>query len=393
MKTKLLLLLAFFAISATSFAQIVHLTGAGVGGWNNPPLAQNLMSTTDNVNFTISNVQITGSGGSAELKFMVNSDWNTTYGFSAAPGWPSGVAAAPGTNIPGVAGFWNVAFNLTTKAYSFTPGVNPNPEIKIAGTSTNPASGIVLTTSNGINYSLPSVTLTAGNAKFNQSSSPNSWGGTAFPAGTAATSTGTAITIPAGTYNISFNRNTGAYSFQNTSVALIGDFNSWSADEAMTTTNAVTYTKTGLVIPSNGNIKFRDNGNWTYGFGGSTNPSAFPTGTAASPGNDIPITAGTYNVSFNRSTFAYTFQTLSTENFQKYNFDFFPNPTKDSWNFSSTSNALESISIIDVLGKTVIAVTPNSLQATVDATSLTPGVYFAKVSANNKVQTVKLVKQ
>ena len=71
MKTKLLLLAAIL-FGLMSQAQVVHLTGAGVGGWNNPPLAQNLMSTTDNINYTLSNIQITGSGGSAEFKFMID---------------------------------------------------------------------------------------------------------------------------------------------------------------------------------------------------------------------------------------------------------------------------------------------------------------------------------
>jgi starch-binding outer membrane protein SusE/F len=395
MKTKLflstitILLCTFFG-----FSQTVSLTGAGVGGWNNPPLAQNLMTSTDGgITFTIANVQITGSGGSAELKFMVNSDWGTTYGYSAAPGWPSGIGAAPGTNIPGLAGFWNVTFNLNTKAYSFTPGVNPNPEIKLAGTSTNPASGLVLTTTNGVNYSLPSVTLTAGNAKFNQTSSTNSWGGTVFPSGTASTSIATAITIPAGTYNVSFNRTTGAYDFQTTAVGIVGDFNSWGNDEVFTTTNAVNYTKTGLVIAANGNVKFRDNANWTYGFGGSTNPAAFPSGTAASPGNDIPVIAGTYNVTFNRSTLAYSFQNvLSVGDFEKKSFKVYPNPASENWNFYSENEIIKSVTILDILGKTIVTKSNNSNELNINVTNLESGMYFAKITSDKGTESIKLGK-
>ena len=110
MKTKLFLL-ATVLFGFMSQAQVVHLTGNAVGGWNNPPLAQNLMTTTDNINYTLSNVQMTAN----EFKFMRDSNWGTTRGYYMnSTQWPSGSTSplncsdsgngCDGNNIPAVAG-------------------------------------------------------------------------------------------------------------------------------------------------------------------------------------------------------------------------------------------------------------------------------------------------
>ncbi len=84
---------------------------------------------------------------------------------------------------------------------------------------------------------------------------------------------------------------------------------------------------------------------------------------------------------------------MSTRGFQSSNFKTFPNPTQRSWNFVSTSSKnITSIQIVDVLGKNVISITPDTTTATVDASSLTNGLYFAKVTTASGTETVKLMK-
>lgn len=395
MKTKLLL---FFAIilGISSHAQIVHLTGAGVGGWNNPPLAQNLMSTTDNVIYTLSNVQITGSGGSAEFKFMVNSDWGTTYGYVGTNIWPSGTAGSTttgaGTNIPGVAGFWNVTFNITSREYAFTPGVNPNATINI----TSSGSPITMVTTDGINYSAPSSTLAAGGFTFSQAGSSNQWGNAAFPSGTA-TPGGSPVNVPGGTFNITFNKNSGAYNFANTSVAMIGQGSpsgDWGVDAVMNTTDAITYTLNNAVIVG-GSMKIRDNGSWTYQFGcnGAANTNTFPSATVIPNGNDFLTQSGTYNITFNRTNGVLNFaDVLSVNSFAKNNFKVFPNPTNDNWNFSSVNDSITSIQIVNVLGKVVLTSEVSSTDVVVDASNLTSGIYFASIASATAIETIKLVK-
>jgi hypothetical protein len=367
------------------------LTGAGVGGWNNPPLAQNLMSTTDNVNYTISNLQITGSGGSAEFKFMVNSDWGTTYGFTSPTGFPSGVAGAGGGNIGGTAGFWNVMYNLTTGDYSFTPGVNPNAAINL----TSAGAPVSLSTSNGINYASPSTTLSAGIYLFSQDGSANQWGNAAFPTGTA-TQGGAGVVVPAGTYNISFDKSNGDYSFLPTAVGIIGEGGpsaSWGADAVMTTTDAITYTILNASI-NGGGMKFRDNGSWTYQFGtnGPNNTNTFPSGIAIPNGNDMLTVTGIYDITFNRTTGAYNFApALSATSFESKKVSVYPNPSNNMFNFTS-SVILTSVQIVDVTGKTVLNVNANGTNVAVNAANLSTGIYFAKVASANNVQTIKLIK-
>ena len=57
----------------------------------------------------------------------------------------------------------------------------------------------------------------------------------------------------------------------------------------------------------NGFIKFRENHDWSLNWGGST----FPTGTAVSDGPDIPVTAGTYHITFDMLFGSYSFTPIT----------------------------------------------------------------------------------
>ena len=393
MKTKLLFLnVAFMLCSLCGFSQfdVISLTGDGVGGWTNNPLASNFLTTTDGVTYTKQNFQITGSGSSAEVKFIkvvTPPSWDNTYG--QAGGWPSGSATTT-ANIPAVAGFWNVTFNLTSKAYSFTPGVNPNPTINI----TNSGAAIAMTTTDGINYTAPSRTIVAGNFTFAQVGSSNVWGNPAFPTGTA-TAGGSPVVAPNGTYNISFNRNTGVYNFATTSVGMIGigsPSGNWDNDTVMLTTNAVNYTLNNAVILVNGNMKIRDNGSWTFQFG-ANGVNTFPSATMIPNGGDFATLAGTYNITFNRSTGVINFSsTASTNSFVQENFNIMPNPSSTKWNITAKNNEITAIQIFDIVGKQVFNKNINALDFSIDATNFNKGVYIAKISTVEGSGTIKLVK-
>ena len=84
---------------------------------------------------------------------------------------------------------------------------------------------------------------------------------------------------------------------------------------------------------------------------------------------------------------------LSTNSFNNKAFSVSPNPTNNTWNFVSTSGKnIVSIQIIDVLGKTVIAINPSATSANIDATSINNGLYFAKVTTTAGTESVKLMK-
>ncbi len=87
-------------------------------------------------------------------------------------------------------------------------------------------------------------------------------------------------------------------------IGFLGDFGNWGDDVNMTTTDNITYTKTGYYFPTGG-LKFRQDDAWDINWGGDT----FPTGT--STGGNIPVTVGFYDVTFDIVAGTYNFVTAS----------------------------------------------------------------------------------
>jgi len=155
-----------------------------------------------------------------------------------------------------------------------------------------------------------SIHLTAGAAKFRQDDDwAVNWGAADFPSGIGAQN-GADIPIPAaGDFTITFNSQTGAYNFTvSSAIGIIGNATpgGWDNDTNMfqdpTDTNKYFLTLP-LVI---GEAKFRANDAWTLSWGSSD----FPTGIGSTMnGANIPIPAtGNYEVNFDKSTGAYSFE-------------------------------------------------------------------------------------
>jgi hypothetical protein len=108
-----------------------------------------------------------------------------------------------------------------------------------------------------------------------------------------------------GTYDISFNRITGAYNFV-LKIPLIGilgsALNGWNDDIDMQTTDGINYTLNNYHF-NDGEVKFRQDDSWSVNWGNTD----FPFGYGISGGPNIPISNGDYNVSFNRFTGQYYF--------------------------------------------------------------------------------------
>ena len=174
------------------------MIGDAVSGWSTDVV----MSTTDNVNFTLSNFTFTSGGA----KFRQDASWTNNWG---GTGFPTGTSYQNGSNIPVTAGIFNVSFNITTGAYSFTSAVTGFDAISISGTAGPGAnSDVAMLTTDGINYSLDNYTLTSGTLVFRKNNSSTiTWGSANFPSGTA-TQGGTAIAALPGTYDIKFNKTT-----------------------------------------------------------------------------------------------------------------------------------------------------------------------------------------
>ena len=409
---KIYFLIVFFALaSSTSYAQItsIALVGEAAGGWPNDPGnpgptdVHQMTSVDAGVTWTLASVTLTTAQAGGGVKFRANNAWATNWGNAA---FPAGTATLGGTNINCTAGTFSVTFNTATLEYVFTPIASEFPTIAIVGSATAQGwpsdpqvDALQLNTSDGITYRSNFVPLTAGELKFRQNNNWNtSWGGVTFPMGPqAGTNENIVVTTP-GTYRVVINITTGAYTFDFPTISIVGEaVGGWPTDPGnpgpidlhqLTTTNGENYMISNLVVTTavaDGGAKFRQDNAWTTSWGNE----AFPMATSSN-GNNIVTVAGTYDVSFTRSTGAFNFtDILSTANFTKSKAVVFPNPTSNVWNFSANSELIKSIRIIDVTGKVIFTTNVNK----VDASGYANGIYFAQVETEAATQTIKLIKQ
>jgi len=492
MKTKLLLLIAFVFTAININAQ-VSLIGAGAtGSWS---VDYNL-SDADNDGIW-NGTAVPMAGG--EFKFRLNGAWDTAWGNgNGAATWPTGIAdTTPGVNnnIVAVAGVYDVSFNATTGAFSFTGGA-PLPVVKLVGTSVTTSGGILmnltgtgiysitnttlvagnaqfdvdgqlaggttfptgtainstdfitvpaafystitinittgeysfvtippvsivgdavggwpgstgnpgpldinqLTSTDGVNYKIDKLACTVGPAKFRQNNDwAVNWGNSAFPSGTGTPGGDNIAVSAAGTYDVTFNRVTGAYNFSFPTIALVGGATptGWPTGAAgevdatvLTTTDGVTYTVSNVALTAS-ECKFRANNAWAVNWG---NP-AFPSGTATQNGNNIVVTtAGNYDVTLNRVTGAYNFTTtMSVNQFGDTSFSLVPNPTKGMFTINAD---VTKVQIFNLTGQLVKSFNNAAANESLSISELNQGVYFAKVTDSNlNEKTIKLIKE
>nr|WP_315218802.1 T9SS type A sorting domain-containing protein [uncultured Flavobacterium sp.] len=93
------------------------------------------------------------------------------------------------------------------------------------------------------------------------------------------------------------------------------------------------------------------------------------------------------NIYFHKNT------TLATKKFEIAGLNVYPNPARDSWTVTTQNINMSSIEVFDVLGKNVLSLKPNAIEAKVDASRLKTGVYFAKINTIDGSSTLKLVKE
>ncbi|WP_432673224.1 T9SS type A sorting domain-containing protein [Flavobacterium sp. SM2513] len=409
---KFYFLIVLFALAfSTSYAQItsIALVGEAAGGWpgdpGNPGPADvhQLTSTDGGINWTLASVTLTAAQAGGGVKFRANNAWATSWGNAA---FPTGTATAGGSNINCTSGTFSVTFNTTTLAYVFTAIASEYPTIAIVGSAT--AQGwpndpqvdeLQLNTSDGITYRSNFIPLIAGDLKFRQNNDwAVSWGGVSFPTGPqAGTNENIVVTTP-GTYRVVINIATGVYTFDFPTISIVGEaVGGWPTDPGnpgpidlhqLTTTDGETYMISDLVVTTaafEGGAKFRQDNAWTTSWGNEAFPMA-----SSSNGNNILTVAGTYDVTFTRSTGAYNFSdALHTSNFTKSKVVVFPNPTSSVWSFSANSELIKSIKISDVSGKVIYATNVNR----VDASGYANGIYFALIETEAATQTIKLIKQ
>jgi hypothetical protein len=143
------------------------------------------------------------------------------------------------------------------------------------------------------------------------------------------------------------------------------------------------------------NADYTDVGNWqtlTYDFTGETARTLNTlviffdiTGTPSTNGADDIFLFD--NVNFD------VLSALSTNDFKIAGLGAYPNPTQNSWTIKTQNIKMASIEVFDILGKNVMSLKPEAVEATIDASQLKSGLYFAKINTANGSSSLKLVKQ
>ena len=99
-------------------------------------------------------------------------------------------------------------------------------------------------------------------------------------------------------------------------------------------------------------------------------------------GND---TMGTFKIS------AYD-ASLANATFSSSNFSFYPNPVKDVLNISNAQN-ISKVQVINLLGQEMMVKTMNESQGQIDMSHLSTGTYLVKVTSEDQVRTIKVIKE
>ncbi|TRW27470.1 T9SS type A sorting domain-containing protein [Flavobacterium zepuense] len=397
----LVMCLFAFCFANAQFTSIAIVgDGTGPNGWpgesaNPGPVDAKQMLTADGgITWTYDNL-VTFQGS---VKFRADNSWTNNWGGATFPDG-TGLFDSQTNNIPTIAGVYDVTFNSTTLAYSFV-AQNLYPVVSLVGPGVVGGSWDLdtdMATTDGIHYSVSQVAL-SGAVKFRQDHGwATNWGASAFPSGTAVFDDESAIDVPTGTYNVTFNKNTLEYNIYFSTIAIVGDAtpNGWPLNtpgeidpHTLSTTDGVNYFLNSITL-MDGVAKFRANNAWIQEWSANT----FPDGTGTQSGGGIPATAGTYSITLNTSTGAYSFAdpVAGTANFSKVSIMVYPNPTQSVWNFTS-ENDIQSIEITDVSGKNILTVNPKNKEANINVSGLSSGLYFAKIIIDNSYSTIKLLK-
>jgi len=83
---------------------------------------------------------------------------------------------------------------------------------------------------------------------------------------------------------------------------------------------------------------------------------------------------------------------LSNPTFESANFKSYPNPVKDILNLSY-DKTISNVSVFNILGQEVIIKSINANQSQIDMSGLNAGTYLVKVTADNQVKTIKVIKE
>jgi hypothetical protein len=303
MKLRLLFSTLFFSLllSGVSQAQSVGLIGSATpGGWD---ADTNMVQSLDSAHLWSMVIDL--NVGAA--KFRQDDAWTINWG---STDFPEGIGTQDGPDIPiPAAGEWTITFNSLTGAYKFVYTSN----VGIIGSATP---GGWDDDTNMYHDPLDSnkffltLNLVQGEAKFRANDAWDiNWGAPDFPTGIGVLNGANIPIADAGKYLVNFDTSTGAYSFEEViefaTIGLIGSATpgGWDTETDLLKDSGDPNLWKANITLVDGEAKFRANDAWDINWG----DTLFPSGIGILNGPNIPVTAGTYQVSFNTETLEYSF--------------------------------------------------------------------------------------
>jgi hypothetical protein len=126
--------------------------------------------------------------------------------------------------------------------------------------------------------------------------------------------------------------------------------------------------------------------------GGTGNFSLYSF-TGLTPGQPLYIRLWGYNGQTGSALVGcYDASIASTNGFNSNNFTYYPNPVKDILNLSYTQN-ISNVAVFNLLGQQIATKVVNANQSKVDMSNLASGTYLVKVTSDNQVKTIKVIKE
>ena len=133
--------------------------------------------------------------------------------------------------------------------------------------------------------------------------------------------------------------------------------------------------------------------------GWQTITANFPAGLVSYDKMVLFTDAGNwYNDYYNNNTGTYLVddikfaEVLSTAKFDKSNIKMYPNPVKNTLTIEANST-IQKISVYNILGQEVMAMSPKNNSATLQTSALQKGVYMLKTDLNGNIYTSKIIKE
>ncbi len=249
--------------------------------------------------------------------------WSEVGGLNnlGANDWINSICSDIYGNLFAAGGFYNNQSHQYVAKYNSATTLQ---QISLVGTATeanNFTTNHMMIPVTGEFYTIENIFLSTagaspsepGRVRFKSITNPsNNWGSDGFPSGVGYQN-GPDITVNvSGYYSVYFNPTTGDFSFSLNSsslptISLIGASNGtgWGPI-SLDTTDGKSYTK-NYVPFENGEAKFYKDYEIQFLDPYDLGDTQFPSGIATHGGGNIPITAGQYNIEFNRPTGQYHF--------------------------------------------------------------------------------------